>query len=217
MTWYGDDGERVELSGAVLENWVNKTTNLLVDEFDAGPGTHVVLDLPPHWRSLVWALAVWRCGACVVARRSAGDIVVTDAPERHPGADPLVVVALPALARRYAGDVPRGAVDASSAVMTYADALGYAPRTDPAAPALVTESRVTDHGELLPVSDVAPERTLLGTGGDDGLATFLLGALGVLAAGGSVVLLSDSTARELRADPQRLDRLTAGERVTARR
>ena len=23
LTWYGDDAERVELSGAVLQNWVN--------------------------------------------------------------------------------------------------------------------------------------------------------------------------------------------------
>src|SRR5688572_18938796 len=66
LTWYGDDGERVELSGAVLENWVNKTTNLLVEEFDAEPGTRVVIDLPVHWRTVVWALAVWRVGATAV-------------------------------------------------------------------------------------------------------------------------------------------------------
>ena len=35
--WYGDDGERVELSGPVLAQWVTKTANLLVEELDAGP------------------------------------------------------------------------------------------------------------------------------------------------------------------------------------
>ncbi len=31
LTWYGADGERVELSARVLENWVAKTANLLVE------------------------------------------------------------------------------------------------------------------------------------------------------------------------------------------
>jgi hypothetical protein len=66
VTWYGPDGERVELSGKVLDNWVAKTANLLVDELDAGPGSRVVVDLPPHWRTVVWLLAVWSTGACVV-------------------------------------------------------------------------------------------------------------------------------------------------------
>ncbi len=63
LTWYGAGGERIELSGAVLANWVAKTTNLLVEEFDAAPGVRVGLDLPAHWRTVVWALAAWRCGA----------------------------------------------------------------------------------------------------------------------------------------------------------
>ncbi|WP_245605724.1 TIGR03089 family protein, partial [Promicromonospora kroppenstedtii] len=65
LTWYGDDGERVELSGAVLANWASKTVNLLVEEFDAAPGTTVVVDLPVHWRAAVWTLAAWRTGATV--------------------------------------------------------------------------------------------------------------------------------------------------------
>ena len=78
ITWYGPGGERVELSGAVTVNWVNKTANLLVEEFDAGPGTVVGLALPAHWRTLVWALATWRVGACVTDRRG------TDSTRRTP-------------------------------------------------------------------------------------------------------------------------------------
>ncbi|NKY41606.1 TIGR03089 family protein, partial [Cellulomonas septica] len=101
LTWYSADGERVELSGAVLENWVNKTTNLLVEELDAGPGTRVLLDLPGHWRTVVWALATWRCGACVVVGDGEADVVVTSRPAAHAGTSAhLVAVALPALARR---------------------------------------------------------------------------------------------------------------------
>ncbi|MGN6441414.1 MAG: TIGR03089 family protein, partial [Arthrobacter sp.] len=57
LTWYGPDGERVELSGRVLDNWVAKTSNLLQDELDAEPGMSLRLDMPAHWKSLVWALA----------------------------------------------------------------------------------------------------------------------------------------------------------------
>jgi uncharacterized protein (TIGR03089 family) len=142
LTWYGDDGERVELSGAVLANWVAKTVNLLVAEIDAAPGSAVVLDLPPHWRSVLWALSAWRCGATVVVpaddrsaaagrsrrRRRAGPREWDEA--LHRGAD-LVAVALPALARRFDGDLPAGAIDAAAAVMTYGDAIDWAPPTDP--------------------------------------------------------------------------------------
>ncbi len=39
LTWYDDaTGERTELSGATLANWVAKTANLLVDELALGPG-----------------------------------------------------------------------------------------------------------------------------------------------------------------------------------
>src|SRR6478609_1832263 len=101
LTWYGDDGERVELSGAVLENWVNKTANLLVEEFDAGPGSRVLMDLPMHWRTLVWMLAGWRVGACAVVEPSTStDLVVTTQPGRHVA--PVVAVSLGALARRFA-------------------------------------------------------------------------------------------------------------------
>ena len=58
-------GERIELSARVLANWVAKAANLLRDDLDAGPGSVVLLDLPPHWRSLYWALAAWSVGACV--------------------------------------------------------------------------------------------------------------------------------------------------------
>src|SRR3954470_6954969 len=66
VTWYGSDGERVELSARTLENWVAKTANLLVEDFDAGPGSRICLRLPAHWRAVPWLLAVWSDGACAL-------------------------------------------------------------------------------------------------------------------------------------------------------
>ena len=60
-------GERIELSGRVLGTWVAKAANLLTEELDVQPGDRVALDLPAHWRALYWGLALWSCGACVIA------------------------------------------------------------------------------------------------------------------------------------------------------
>lgn len=66
LTWYGPDDERVELSGRVLANWVTKATNLLAEEGEVEPGSRVLLDVPAHWRALVWALATWCAGGELV-------------------------------------------------------------------------------------------------------------------------------------------------------
>ncbi len=205
VTWYGDDGERVELSGAVLENWVNKTANLLVEEFDAAPGTQVLLDLPGHWRTVVWALAVWHVGGTVVVD-GAGDVVVTDQPQEHAGASELVAVALPALARSFGAALPAGAIDASSAVMTYGDAFGGDPRA--AASALLQGRAI---GQVLAADppETAGARELL-TADPRGDVRTLVRALGVLATAGSVVLVGPQVAD----DPERLVRLRETERVS---
>src|SRR5690625_3641474 len=66
LTWYGAEDERVELSGRVLANWVIKAANLLVEDSDVEPGSRVSLDLPVHWRSLVWGLATLVAGGELV-------------------------------------------------------------------------------------------------------------------------------------------------------
>lgn len=231
LTWYGAEGERVELSGHVLDNWVTKTANLLVEEYDAGPWTTVLLDLGPHWRSVVWALAAWRTGACVVLPDDAGlpacvpgvegsagtevreaDVVVTTRPQEHAGTQ-VVAVALPALARAFDGPLPAGATDAAAAVMTYGDVLTYMPDADPTAPALVAAGTTTAHGDLL-----APGRGVAAGPGDRVLhpvgsaAGLLRRALDVYASGGSLVLLGPGNA--VVHDGERLARLVATERVT---
>src|SRR5215212_88091 len=67
VTHYDDaTGERVELSGTTLANWVAKTANLLQDEFDVGPGGTVAVALPVHWQTAAVLLGVWSCGAAVL-------------------------------------------------------------------------------------------------------------------------------------------------------
>jgi uncharacterized protein (TIGR03089 family) len=227
LTWYGDDGERVELSAAVLENWVNKTTNLLVEEFDAQPGARVVLDLPVHWRTVVWALAVWRVGATVVLvpgdradavaeiAGSRPDVVVSTRPAVWTGSGAeLVAVALPALARRFDGDLPPGAVDSASAVMTYGDQVGWVPAVELARPALEAgAAEPVPHGALVPAAREGGvgRRVLVDGRGPTG--DVLRGLLAVYGADGSAVVLSAATAVELDDDAARRDRVLAGERV----
>ncbi|MCP2266084.1 TIGR03089 family protein [Promicromonospora thailandica] len=219
LTWYGDDGERVELSGAVLANWASKTVNLLVEEFDAAPGTRVVVDLPAHWRTAVWALAAWRTGATVELPEpgadAAPDVVVTAEPGRWAdgGAD-LVVVSLPALARRYDGDLPAGAVDAAAAVMTYGDVIGWVPEVDPGQDALVSAAGAVGHRDLVPAPGDGA-RVLVD--GRETVADVLRELLGIWAGGGSAVLTSAATAAELEQDEPRRTRLLSSEQAQWRR
>lgn len=64
LTYYDSaTGERVELSGTTTANWVAKTSNFLVEDLDAEPGTRLRLDVPTHWESVVWILSAWNVGA----------------------------------------------------------------------------------------------------------------------------------------------------------
>lgn len=63
-------GERVELSGITLGNWVTKTTNYLVDELQVDPETRIRIGLPEHWLRPVWTFAAW-AARCVVVDHDA--------------------------------------------------------------------------------------------------------------------------------------------------
>ncbi|MEH0819046.1 MULTISPECIES: TIGR03089 family protein [unclassified Micromonospora] len=66
LTWYDDaTGERTELSGATLANWVAKTANLLVDELALSPGDAAGVLLPPHWQTAAVLLGCWSAGLTV--------------------------------------------------------------------------------------------------------------------------------------------------------
>lgn len=233
LTWYGDDGERVELTGPVADNWVTKGVNLLVEEYRCGPGTRVLLDLPVHWRTVLWALATWRTGGAVavapegVVAPERADIVVTDRPERWedvvgaPGAPELVVVALPALARTVPA-LPPGAFDAAAAIGGYGDILTWVPEAELDRSALETGDRTISHGDLLdwaaesaePPAGQRSGRVLVRPTSED-LVPVLATTLAVYGVDGSLVLTSTGAAATLAADPAALEHLVATERVTA--
>jgi len=206
VTFYEDTdgptrGERIELSAKVLANWVNKAANALQDEFDVAPGSRVRLALPPHWRSLYWALAVWSVGGTVVADRSPNrspdrssdrsasaqdvDLVVTDDPALAAASSPAVLVTLAALARQAA--VPTGgAMDEARELSTHGDQFvaWEEPADDDVA--LEVDGTTTPYAQV--VTDLGwPGGTRAHLRGTD-LATVLTRALAAWAGDGSVVL-----------------------------
>lgn len=135
LVWSNDSGERLELSGRVTANWAVKIANLLLEEAEAEPGTRVLLDLPVHWRTAVWALGTWLTGAVVVLPAPGAalgelpdggvDVIVTTSPQEWVGkADLVVAVALQALALSWPGELPSSVLDGASDVAGYGDALG---------------------------------------------------------------------------------------------
>jgi len=66
MTYYDHGtGERTELSGVTMDNWVAKTANLLVDGCGLGRGDVAALWLPPHWQTAAVLLGCWSAGLAV--------------------------------------------------------------------------------------------------------------------------------------------------------
>jgi uncharacterized protein (TIGR03089 family) len=200
LTWYGADGERVELSARTLENWVAKTANLLVEEFDAGPGSRICVRLPAHWRTVTWLLAIWSTGAAAVVPADGPsappadpepDAVVTADPAAAVAAgvrpDRIVAVALPALATGFGPGLPAGVLDGAAEVRTRGDV--FVPLVTPAA-----------GDEALAVGDAGAERAV-----EAWLAPLL--------ADGSVVLVAPGLAAE---DHARLDRIAEQEQVGVR-
>jgi len=192
VTFYEDTpgatrGERIELSAKVLANWVSKAANALQEEWDLAPGSRVRLALPPHWRSLYWALAVWSVGATVVLDDGAADLVVTDDPARAtPAPTPSVLVTLAALTRGAAAPVPAGVMDEAKELATYADQ--FSPWEEPAPSDLAVTGAGADaaYESVVPPANWA-EGSRVHTA-DDSLASVLSTALGAWSVDGSLVL-----------------------------
>ena len=197
-------GERIELSARVLANWVAKAANLLRDDLDVGPGSVVVLDLPPHWRTLYWALATWSVGACVevpahrtspdaghdpvpsAAAPVAPDVVVTDAVDAAAAAPEAVLVTLAALARSAGSPVPAGVVDEARELATHGDVFDGDDEPDGADPALRAAAMVTTFADLATSPTTAAAQRVHTDTADT--AALLRLALSVWATDGSLVL-----------------------------
>jgi uncharacterized protein (TIGR03089 family) len=135
LTWYDDaTGERTELSGATLDNWVSKTGNLLVHGLGLGPGDTASVVLPPHWQTAAIMLGCWTAGLAIVHSDSPTDVSfgLVDGPA--PGGEAFAVGLHPfALPIR---DLPDGVQDWVLAARTHGDRYAGMP-ADPAAAALI--------------------------------------------------------------------------------
>ena len=226
VTAYDDDrGERVELSGTTLANWVAKTANLLQDEFDVGPGSTVAVALPVHWQTAAVLLAAWSCGAVVLdtaaeddGRLGEADVVLADQPRlaslEDEGIEELLGLSLHPLGMGMTG-YSGPARDFALEVRAHGDVFSPYQPPDPSAPGLRLgglELTLAGLGEA--AADLARrlgigpgDRLLLDdrTAAEAGPVAWLLAPL---AAGASIVLCR-------RPDPARLADRCAAERVTA--
>ncbi|HEX2075358.1 MAG TPA: TIGR03089 family protein [Geodermatophilus sp.] len=226
VTFYDDaTGERVELSGATLANWVAKTANLLQEEFDVGPGSTVAVALPVHWQTAAVLLAVWSCGATVLDTaaeddgRLAGTDVVLAAQDRLA---PLEEQDLPELLglslhplglgmTGYAGP----ARDFALEVRAHGDVFTPWQPLDPATPGLLVGELELGLGALVEAAAELADRLGIAAGdrilvderpaAEAGPVAWLLAPM---AAGASIVLCRHP-------DPGLQVRRAAAERVTA--
>ena len=139
LTWYSEQG-RMELSGKVTANHLAKIAGYLADELWLDPGASIELDLPAHWKQVLWGLGAMLAGLEVrvaphrttAPNTPASDeppqALITSSPELHnPDTSPVESIAaldLGPLALRWMGaPLPPGIFDASAEVMGQPDSL----------------------------------------------------------------------------------------------
>ncbi|CAL8896934.1 hypothetical protein KVA01_04710 [Kocuria varians] len=195
-----DGPERVELSGRVLVNWVEKSAGLLVDELDVTAGDVVRISPVPHWRLVVLTLAALRVGARVAfdpeldaESEAVVHAYLETAPEDPAAGATALVVAAPALAFACSQPLPGGAVDFCDEVRGMGDV--YTGFEEPEADDAALPSGLT-HGELVAAAleslpgEHAGETVFvpMPDGWDE---TQLLRVLGAAAQDGAVLMATD--------------------------
>jgi uncharacterized protein (TIGR03089 family) len=213
LTWYDDaTGDRTELSGATLDNWVAKTANLLVDGLGLGLDDTAAVLLPPHWQTAAIALGCAVAGLAVDlgGRPQAVDALFT-CPDRvaeaaaWPATDRYVTGLLP-LAMPLP-ELPSGFVDYVTEVRNYGDHF----RGEPFAPDTPALDGLTHVAVMRAAAERAAElglaagdRALIDTGTYPDPIDWLIAPL---AAGASVVLCANL-------DPATVTRRAESEKVT---
>ena len=212
LTYYDlRSGERTELSAVTLANWVDKTANLLLDEYAVAPGEPVALPLaaeaPGHWMTAVWELACWQVTA-VVTVGGAGDparlaVAGLSLDFGQPEPADRVACSLSPLGLPFAGALPPGVVDYTAEVRGQPDSAPVLPAAA-ATPAWVDPQRRLSHAHLVAGAAGSPRRTLVQPG--DPWTTCRTGVLAALLSGGSAVVVVGG-------DPDRVAALAASERA----
>jgi uncharacterized protein (TIGR03089 family) len=214
LTFYDQDaGERTELSGATLANWVAKTANLLVDGCGLDPGAPVGVRLPPHWQTAGVLLGCWVAGLAVDTGDGPVDVCFVTADRLGDAfagpVAPLQVFAmtLRAIPTPIQPPPPPGVLDFVVEVRGYADR--YQP-VRPVRPSDRATAEGTSQAELLAAAGQRPGavggRLLIDP---DAYPDPLDWLLAPLVGGASIVLCRHCSAEELA-------RVAAAERVSHR-
>lgn len=191
VTYYDmSTGERVELSTTTTANWVAKTSNFLIDDLEAEPGTRIRIGLPSHWLTTVWILSAWNVGAAVVTDTAdigvSGPDLVADEPVR-------VAASLRPLGGRFATP-PAGFLDLGAEVPGHGD---HFLAMDPPAPTTVAvdlDGASRTHADLLESVQPNPDRRVISPGPLARDVELLVSAgLG----GGSLVFVASATPEEI--------------------
>ena len=190
FTFYDlESGDRTELSATSFANWVDKTSNLLVDEVAVGEGDVIGMPLaveaPGHWLTAVWQLACWQVGLAVdLTNPSLPAAVVTGRQWQGHAERDIFACALHPLGFGFGEPLPDGVRDYAIEVRSHADKYdGYPP--EPGAIAWVDAERILTQAELSNV-DGPPARRLVRAG--DPWATCRNGIVTALVTGGSAVV-----------------------------
>ncbi|MFE6510317.1 TIGR03089 family protein [Nocardioides sp. NPDC057767] len=209
VTFYDEaSGERQELSTATYANWVAKASGLLLDEHGLERGDSIRIDLPTHWLAAVFLGAAWNTGLVVTDSESPDAVVC--GPDTLPawadsaGKRPTLACSLLPFGVRFADPLPQGVHDVGIEVWGQPDA--FTPWDPPAADDAATSwaGVETSHADLLG-GDGSGARLLTTVPPASPPGTDLLA--GLLAGGGSLVLVANAT-------EDRLDALASNERAT---
>jgi uncharacterized protein (TIGR03089 family) len=201
LTFYDDaNGERVELSGATMANWVAKTANLLVDAAGAEAGEPVAIDLPPHWQTAAILLGSWTAG--VVVDLSGGKTDVSFGTTAGTYVLGFAPMAMPIR------EVPLGHLDYIAEVRAQGDVFLPYQSIEPVDLALVTPAGSMSNAEVCAAATGLwrPSDRLLVDG--DAVTDPVRWLLAPIAAGASIVLCRNT-------DPAKLPGRRESERVTA--
>ncbi|MDX2970996.1 TIGR03089 family protein [Kribbella solani] len=202
LTHYDDaSGERIELSAVTTANWVAKTANLLVDEYDLETGETVAIGLPPHWLGVVWALSAWSAGAGLTS--GTGTLAITGPDVAIRGERETIASALLPLGGRFREPLPDGVHDFGAEVYNHPDLFVPFDPPTPTSPAYDELTHEDLIGTAEPVRDrILVTRTLTDR---DGLALLV----GVISGGGSIVLCRnlDTSKLERRVADEKVDRV----------
>ena len=132
FTFYDlESGARVELSATTFSNWVDKTSNLLVDEVAVGEGDVISMPLaveaPGHWLTAVWQLACWQVGLVVdLTNPPQAAAVVTGQQWSAYAEGEVFACALHPLGFGFGEPLPDGVRDYAIEVRSHADRyVGY--------------------------------------------------------------------------------------------